>query len=346
MIAAALAPVMLAACAPLVVPAGRREGPPRLTEDRYVAADGTALPLASWPAANGAAPRAIILGLHGFGDYRNAFEEPAEIWSAAGIATYAYDQRGFGASPTRDRWPGTDTLVGDAKAVAALLRARHREVPLYIAGESMGGAVALVAADRGVAADGLILLAPAVRSRKSLGQLVTAGVWFFTHTIPWLPLGPTSIDFHPTDNPETLEKLRKDPLMLRNPRIDMGAGLLDLMDAACAAAENVQMPYILLHGLGDRIVPADPVRDVIELMPRRPDSKLAFYKHGYHLLLRDKEGPKVSADIVAWVEDHEAPLPSGADANDVQPKMAALWGSRRPRQPVPVTATTNISRGQ
>jgi alpha-beta hydrolase superfamily lysophospholipase len=337
---------MLAACAPLVVPAGRREGPPRLTDDRYVAADGTALPLACWPAANGAAPRAIILGLHGFGDYRNAFEEPAEIWSAAGIATYAYDQRGFGASPTRDRWPGTDTLVGDAKAVAALLRARYPDVPLYIAGESMGGAVALVAADRGVAADGLILLAPAVRSRKSLGQLVTAGVWFFTHTIPWLPLGPTSIDFHPTDNPKTLEKLRKDPLMLRNPRIDMGAGLLDLMDAACAAAENVQMPYILLHGLGDRIVPADPVRDVIELMPRRPDSKLAFYKHGYHLLLRDKEGPKVSADIVAWVEDHEAPLPSGADANDVQPKMAALWGSRHPRQPAPATATTNISRGR
>ena len=79
MIAAALAPVMLSACSPLVVPAGKREGPPRLTDDRYVAADGTALPLSSWPAANGAAPKAIVLGLHGFGDYRDAFEEPAKI---------------------------------------------------------------------------------------------------------------------------------------------------------------------------------------------------------------------------------------------------------------------------
>lgn len=328
MIAAALAPVMLAACAPVVVPAGKRTGSPRLTDDRYVAADGVALPLAVWPAANGAQPTAIILGLHGFGDYRNAFEDPAKVWSQAGLTTYAYDQRGFGASPSRGRWPGTDTLVGDADTMVALLRERHPGVPLYMAGESMGGAVALVAADRGLTVDGLILLAPAVRSRKSLGQFVTAGVWFFTHTLPWMPVGPTSIDFQPTDNPKTIEKLQRDPLMLRNPRFDMGAGLLDLMDAACAAAENVHVPYILLHGMGDRIVPSGPVRDTIELLPRRPDSKLAFYKNGYHLLLRDKDGPIVAADIVAWIDNHEAPLPSGADARDLQPKMVELWGSR------------------
>ena len=58
-----------------------------LTADRYVAADGTALPLAVWPAANGP-PKAVILGLHGFGDYREAFEEPAKIWAKAGITTY------------------------------------------------------------------------------------------------------------------------------------------------------------------------------------------------------------------------------------------------------------------
>jgi acylglycerol lipase len=329
MIAAVLAPVILAACEPVVVPAGQSAASPRLTGDRYVAADGTALALAHWPAANGAVPKAVILGLHGFGDYRDAFEDPATIWSKDGIATYAYDQRGFGQSPTRNRWPGTDTLVDDAKAVAVLLRQRHPGVPLYIAGESMGGAVALVAADRGIEADGLILLAPAVRTRKSLGELASAGAWFFSHTVPWLPVGPTSIDFEPTDNPKTLEKLQKDPLMLRNPRVDMTTGLLDLMDAGCAAAENVHMPYMLLHGLADRIVPSGPVGEAIKMMPPRHDSKLAFYKKGHHLLLRDKEGPKVSADVAAWMADHEAPLPSGADAKDVQPKMQALWGTGR-----------------
>src|SRR5260370_15300800 len=81
---------------------------PKLEADRYVAADGTALPLAVWPAAGGR-PKAVILGLHGFGDYRDAFEEPAEVWSKARIVTYSYDQRGFGHSPTPARSPGPET---------------------------------------------------------------------------------------------------------------------------------------------------------------------------------------------------------------------------------------------
>ena len=328
MIAALAAAVMLSACAPTVAPAGGSVRAPLLTDDRYVAADGTSLPLSVWPAANGA-PTAVILALHGFGDYRKAWEDPAGSWSDAGITTYAYDQRGFGGSPTRGRWPGTDTLVDDARTVAALVRARHPGVPFDLAGESMGGAVVLVAADRGADSDGLILSAAAVRSRDTYGPLASAGLWFFAHTIPWMPAGPTSIDYMPTDNPQTLDKLRNDPMMLRQPRLDMAYGLVDLMDDARASAARVREPYMMMYGLADRIVPQAPVKAAIEIMPPRADSKLAFYKNGYHLLMRDKAGPAVTADVVVWISDHEAKLPSGADASQSQPEMTSLWGSKR-----------------
>src|SRR5438477_507562 len=318
-IAAAFLPVMLAACAPTVIPAGEKAAAPRLTPDRYVAADGTALPLAIWPAKGdpeGDRPKAVILGLHGFGDYRDAFEEPAEIWSKAGIVTYAYDQRGFGQSPTRGRWPGTDTLVEDAKAVAALLHERYPDLPVYVVGESMGGAVALVATDRGMEVDGLILSAPAVRTRQSFGPVASAGLWFFAHTIPWMPAGPTSIDFKPTDNPKTIKKLQTDPLMLRQPRFDMGYGLVDLMDDARDAAPRVKMPYMVLHGIGDRLVPEGPLKAMIEVLPPRNDSKLAFYKNGYHLLMRDKDGEKVSAELLISVVPAAGVAPSCMQAAD------------------------------
>jgi len=318
MIAGALSPVMLGACAPTVVPAGEKAMAPYLAADNYVAADGTVLPLAIWPAADKAAPKYVMLGLHGFGDYRNAFEKPAEVWSKDGITTYAYDQRGFGKSPTRGRWPGTDTLVGDALAVAALVHARHPGVPFYLVGESMGGAVALVAADRGLQADGMVLSAPALRGREAVGPLASGALWFFAHTIPWLPAGPTSIDFRPTDN-----------LMLRQPRVDMGYGLVDLMDDARDSAERVRLPYLMLHGMADRLVPTSAVQTAIEVMPPRKDSRLAFYKEGYHLLMRDKQGPIVAADIAAWIANHQAALPSGADAERSQPKLAAMWGTKR-----------------
>ena len=222
---------MLAACAPDGHSGGRSGAAPAPAADRYVAADGTALPLAVWPAARDGPPKAVILGLHGFGDYRNAFEEPAAIWAEDGITTYAYDQRGFGKSPTRGRWPGTDTLVDDAIAVATLLR-RYPGVPLYIAGESMGGAVALVAADRGIPATGDPLRGGAALARlaRPAGQRRACGS-SPTPCRGCRPARPRSTSSRPT-TPRRWRSCSKDPLMLRQPRFDMGYGLLDLMDAA------------------------------------------------------------------------------------------------------------------
>ena len=149
------------------------------------------------------------------------------------------------------------------------------------------------------------------------------------HLVPWLPVGPTSIDFQPTDNPKAMAKLRNDPMILRNPRVDLAYGLVEAMDAAKQAAPHIRKPYLMMHGLADRIVPQEPVRSAIALMPRRADSHLAFYAKGYHLLLRDKEGPLVARDILAWIDDKEAALPSGADAAQSRPELAELWGSRR-----------------
>jgi len=48
--------------------------------------------------------------------------------------------------------------------------------------------------------------------------------------------------------------------------------------------------------------------------------------------MRDKAGPAVTQDVMAWISDHEALLPSGADASQSLPAMASLWGSKRSGQ--------------
>ena len=72
-------------------------------------------------------------------------------------------------------------------------------------------------------------------------------------------------------------------------------------------------------------------RAAIEVMPPRDDSKLAFYKDGFHMLMRDKAGAIVTADVAVWIFDHSATLPSGADAATSQPALASSWGSKRRR---------------
>ena len=67
---------------------------PRITDSALIAADGAALPLRKWLPRSGV--KAVILALHGFNDYSNAFAMPASLWAERGIArkaTYYYGAR-------------------------------------------------------------------------------------------------------------------------------------------------------------------------------------------------------------------------------------------------------------
>jgi alpha-beta hydrolase superfamily lysophospholipase len=159
---------------------------PALLDTQIMLADGAALPVRRWLPDD--APRAVIVALHGFNDYSRAFEQPATYWASRGIATYAFDQRGFGNAPNRGIWAGHDTMVADAAAAIGLIRTRHPGRPVFVAGESMGGAIAMIAASQGMLkADGLILVAPALRGRPYLGVIPRAMLWLGAQVIPVVP---------------------------------------------------------------------------------------------------------------------------------------------------------------
>lgn len=53
---AALA-ALVGGCMPVVIPPGQAAVPPEIAGDRLLVGDGAALPLRSWPVADGEAPR-------------------------------------------------------------------------------------------------------------------------------------------------------------------------------------------------------------------------------------------------------------------------------------------------
>ncbi|CAA9284389.1 MAG: Lysophospholipase, partial [uncultured Acetobacteraceae bacterium] len=221
--AALLVPVLaVVACAPVVMSAGLPRVEAALAKDALVMADGARLPLRAW-LPEGEPPRAVLLGLHGFGDHSgNAFDTPAPLLNARGVALYAYDQRGFGAAPHRGYWAGAPTLVSDAVAAARLVRARHPGVPLYMMGESMGVAVLLVAAasPQPLPADGYVLLAPAVRGRASMGAFAAKAMDVLSWVMPAVAFYGSSPGFAPTDNEAAMERWSRDPLTLKQFRVD------------------------------------------------------------------------------------------------------------------------------
>lgn len=305
----------LGGCAPRVIEAGPAIMTPQLDDDKLTMADGAELPLRVWRPAEGAT-KAVILALHGFNDYSNAFDWPAQSWAKSGIVTYAYDQRGFGGAPHPGRWAGERTLLEDLATAARLVRAAEPGKPIFLLGESMGGGLLLAGLGQDALPphDGLILAAPAIWGRELQNPLATGLLWTLAHSMPWMELTGEGLEVQPSDNIEMLRALGRDPLIIKKTRVDAIYGLVGLMDRSLAALPKLRAPALLLYGAREDVMPSTAALEAIRRLeggPARP--RVAIYGEGYHMLLRDLQGETVHGDIVAWIFDLEAPLPSGAD---------------------------------
>ena len=298
--AVALTLLALSSCAPALAPRGTPDQTAAIESDAFVTRDGLRLPLRHWDAEK---PIAVIAALHGMSDYSEAFDLPAPWWAAHGVSVYAYDQRGFGASPDAGLWGGTVAMCTDLDDFVDALHAKFPGVPVFALGESMGGSVVLEAMTRPLPprVNGAILVAPAVWSRADMPVPYRMVLWLTAHTIPWMHVSGEGLHIWATDNMAVLRKLSRDPLYQHSARVDQVYGLVDLMDEARAAPAHLQgdAPILFLYGGKDQVIPARPTEAVAAEIGTR--ATVIRYPAGYHMLLRDVEAEPRWGDVLDWI---------------------------------------------
>ena len=308
--------------------ADRRLVPPDLV---WTLSDGARLPVRVWQAA-APAPRAVVLALHGINDSRDAWEIPGPLLAADGITVYAPDQRGFGGNATRGRWPGTDRLVDDAAEMVRLVAVARPGVPVFVMGESMGGAVALCLAARPdhPPVAGFVMLSPAVWSSTQMSPLMTASLWAASTFLPDWQLTGRELPLHvqASDNIAALYRLSYDPLTLKGTRTASLRGLVELMTRAAGAAPLVRGQVLIAYGAHDQLVPPAAMAATWAMLP--PGVRRAFYPHGYHLLMRDRGRQAVIGDVASWITEPGRALPSGADVAASAWTSGGSWETRVP----------------
>jgi alpha-beta hydrolase superfamily lysophospholipase len=322
-VAAVLACLALAACAtpaiqpPLTPPPGfpgpRLELGPTGT-GALVADDGARLPLSAWTPAQGE-PWAVVVALHGMNDHAASFGLAGPAWAERGIATYAYDQRGFGGAPGRGVWAGQARVIEDLRLAVALARARHPGAVVAVAGESMGGGVAILAfaSDRPPEADRLVLLAPAVWGWSSQPVANRASLWVAARLLGSVAAEPPEIavrDILASSNLPELYRMGRDPEMIFATRFDTLYGLVQLMEDASRGLGRVRAPTAYLYGATDQIIPREATLRALASAPA--GMRTAYYPAGRHLLNRDFQAGAVYADVEAFLRSPGAAWPSGA----------------------------------
>jgi alpha-beta hydrolase superfamily lysophospholipase len=311
-VAAACVPTVQRAGSPLETSVGPRFEP---AAERFVSFDGTALGLTAWLPPEDQAPSAVIIALHGMNDYANTFYLAGPWFAERGVAVYAYDARGFGRSPRRGVWGGERLMTEDLRTAVRVARRTHPGAPVVVVGDSMGAATAIATfgAENAPQIERLVLVAPAVWGWSTLPDHYAMTLWIGAHTFPWRAVQPPrnmTRRITASDNNEALLQAGRAPHMIWSTRIDAVYGLVGLMETASERSGDLNGDVLFLYGAHDQIIPRASAVTAARRLPNT--ARTALYENGWHWLLRDLQREVVYADILAFIQDPQAPLPSQA----------------------------------
>ena len=98
--------------------------------------------------------------------------------------------------------------------------------------------------------------------------------------------------------------------MLRDNRIDHVLGAVTVMENAHKSAHRLPVNTFLTYGAKDIVIPPRGMKRTAKRLPAHV--RTAYYADGYHMLLRDLQAETVWADILSFMQEPDADIPSGA----------------------------------
>lgn len=246
--------------------------------------------------------RGVILALHGFTDYSASFEPIAPHLNRLGFDVYAYDQRGFGEMRPWRNGEGHYPLADDASDVAEFLKDRCGvQTPLFLLGESMGGAVAIATAARKENKNiaGLILASPAIWTGNFSRHIFS----FIASTVgQYLPGLVVKLRREENEflHPLTEQRLNNDPYVLREISMDTVRCLTALVDHASNSIFQIDKPVLMLYGTEDRIIDRQPLQRACDSLKER--ACFCTFDGGPHLIMHWGHSKPIFDAVEKWIE--------------------------------------------
>ncbi len=263
---------------------------------------------ANSPAANCAAPcigwvnplvkpRLALLCIHGLGLYSGSYQAFGNQMARLGIVTYAIDVRGFGSWKKSDGHTNIDlkACLNDVKSALEAIRQANPGLPVFLLGESMGGAIALrVASLYPDLIEGLISSVPAGERFQQKKTDLKIALEYLKGKNKQFDVG-TKLVAQATQN----EKLRQDwssnPLDRMNLSPNELIQFQSFMNDNHIAAKNViDDPVLFVQGTQDKLVKPEGTWELFNELTT-PD-KYFFAVPSEHLIF--EEGQDKRADLV------------------------------------------------
>ncbi|XP_063141749.1 monoglyceride lipase isoform X1 [Rattus norvegicus] len=296
-----------------------------------VNADGQYLFCRYWKPSG--TPKALIFVSHGAGEHCGRYDELAQMLKRLDMLVFAHDHVGHGQSEG-ERMVVSDfqVFVRDLLQHVNTVQKDYPEVPVFLLGHSMGGAISiLAAAERPTHFSGMILISPLIlanpesastlkdnltitkTSLEKAAEVSMAWIPYAFHlwvlaakllnfVLPNISLGRIDSSVL-SRNKSEVDLYNSDPLICHaGVKVCFGIQLLNAVSRVERAMPRLTLPFLLLQGSADRLCDSKGAYLLMESSPSQ-DKTLKMYEGAYHVL--HKELPEVTNSVLheinTWV---------------------------------------------
>lgn len=251
--------------------------------------------------------KGILLCVHGLGLHNGTWEPFGRAMAEAGYPCYAIDVRGFGS------WmeaKGRETVdfegcLSDVQQTLKVIHRAHPGLPVFIVGESMGGAIALrIASLYPDLVSGLVSSVPA-------GDRFKQGKTTFKVALQYLKGADKPFDVgsgvikQATLKPELRQAWASDPLARLNLSPKELIQFQSFMDQNHECAKKVvDRPVLFVQGVDDKLVKPAGTEELFEELGTN-DRQLYLVKGGEHLIFEENQfNQETIAYLTSWLDAH------------------------------------------
>jgi alpha-beta hydrolase superfamily lysophospholipase len=257
----------------------------------------------SWLPAGDQQLTGVVTIAHGYGEHIGRYEHVAQRLNEAGFAVYGPDHHGHGKSAGKRGRISIKTAVADLDQMIVMIsKGRHPELPQFLLGHSMGGAIALRYAmahqDR---LAGLAVSAPLAAVEGSPALLMfgrTLGL-----VLPGAPVSKVEPRLVSRDH-QVVKAYIADPLNHHGP-VPAGVARDFILHIGTLArdVQRITLPTLLMWGTADRICPTSGA-ELVAANIGSEDLTVKRYEGLFHEIMNEPERIQVLDDLTGWLSAH------------------------------------------
>ncbi len=249
--------------------------------------------------------RAVLLCIHGLGLHKDTYEAFGKRMQTLGFATYAIDVRGFGdfVASKGHQTVDFEGCLSDVRRSLIAVRRANPGLPVFLVGESMGGAIALRATSMyPELVDGLISSVPAGDRFKQGSTSWKVAIKYLKNRHKPFNVGESVIE-QATQKPELREAWSKDPVARMNISPKELMQFQNFMNQNHKSAKLItSKPVLIVQGCEDRLVRPEGTVELYNKLSTE-DREIALIPHAEHLIFEENQfNDEVITRVAGWID--------------------------------------------